>query len=353
MRRLSLAAVFAAFLVSAGCSSSTPANLFSDTESHSFSTDSIQLVVHVSVDGLRQDAVTKWLDNLPAYRRLREQGAFTLNARTAPTRGNTLPNHTSQLTGRVVAGPDGHGWAGNRYANPAVTIHSNKGSYVASVFDVAHENGLRTALFTSKSKFAVFANSYPEAIDAYVYKRDATGLTTRFVDSLRTGTFGYAFLHLRNPDTAGHRFGWRLLTWHPYGKAIFNTNRQIARVLKAIDDDPKLHGRTAVILTADHGGHRFNHGADHPLDYTIPFYVWGPGLPAADLYDLAGDRRADPGGEQIPDSAAAQPIRNGEAANVALALLGLDPVPGSTIGATQPLLQLGTLPAADSTTSSR
>lgn len=334
----------------AGCSSGTPANLFSSAESYSTSTDSIALVVHISVDGLRQDAVTKWLDDLPAYRRLREQGAFTLNARTAPTRGNTLPNHTSQITGRVVAGPDGHGWNGNRYSNPAITIHTNKGAYVASVFDVAYENGLRTALFASKSKFAVFANSYVESIDTYVYRRDAAELTTRFVDSLRTGTYGYAFLHLRNPDTAGHRFGWRLRSWHPYGRAIFDTNQQIARVLRAIDDDPALRGRTAVILTADHGGHSFNHGAEHPLDYTIPFYVWGPGIPgSADLYDLAGDRRADPDTAQIPDSAQAQPIRNGDAANLALALLGLNPVPGSTIGATLPLLQPGTAVAADST----
>nr|MBX2819748.1 hypothetical protein [Rhodothermaceae bacterium] len=59
----------------------------------------------------------------------------------------------------------------------------------------------------------------------------------------------------------------------------------------------------------------------------------------ADLYDLAAHSRTDPGEDQIPDGVDNQPIRNGDAANLALSLLGLDAVPGSTLGADVPLLQ--------------
>jgi len=323
------------------CGSNSDGNLFADAPSYSNNSLPVKHVVHISIDGLRQDAVVKWLDDLPGYKRLRAQGAFTHNARTTPTLGNTLPNHTSQLTGRVVAGPNGHAWDTNRYPDESVTLHSNKGSYVASVFDVVNDAGLKSLLFTSKSKFAVFQNSYTDKIDAYVYQSNTRKLTDRFVDSLRTGTYSYAFLHFRNTDTNGHRFGWRIWSWHPYAWAVRKSDQRISSILKAIDEDPVLRGTTAVIVTADHGGHGHAHGPDHVLDYTVPFYVWGPGIPSADLYDLAAHDRTDPGEEQIPDGADNQPIRNGDAANLSLLLLGLDSVPGSTLGADVPLVHLG------------
>ena len=335
-----LLALFLSLLLGA-CGSSSNENLFADAPSYSNSNLPVKHVVHISIDGLRPDAVSKWIDDLPGYKRLRLQGAFTHNARTTPTFGNTLPNHTSQLTGRVVAGPDGHGWDTNRYPDESVTIHSNKGSYIASVFDVASDAGLKTALFTSKPKFAVFKNSYPEKIDTYLYQSNTRKLTDRFVDSLRTGTYAYAFLHFRNTDSNGHRFGWRVWSWHPYAWAVRKSDQRISSILKAIDEDPVLRGTTAVIVTADHGGHGHAHGPKHVLDYTIPFYVWGPGIPSTDLYDLAAHDRTDPGQEQIPYGVDNQPIRNGDAANLALSLLGLDSVPGSTLGDDVPLLNLG------------
>jgi hypothetical protein len=45
----------------------------------------------------------------------------------------------------------------------------------------------------------------------------------------------------------------------------------------------------------------------------------------------------NPGTNRLDYSASSQPIRNGEAANVALSLLGLGPVPGSTIDTNQDL----------------
>ncbi len=297
----------------------------------------IEHVVHISVDGLRPDAVTSFLDGLPAFDRLRRQGAFTDNARTTPTRGNTLPNHASQMTGRVVGGDDGHGWDTNRYPDRTRSMHDHKGEYVGSIFDALHASGRRTALFASKSKFAVFETSYGDVLSAYVYDGRTDRLTDHLVDSLRSGAFDYAFLHLRDPDTAGHRFGWRLWSWHPYMRAVRKADRQIGRILAAIDADDELRGTTAVIVTADHGGHGHDHGADDPRDYTVPFYVWGPGIAPGDLYALAQDLRADPGSDQIAADAQDQPIRNGDAANLALSLLGLPPIAGSTLGADAPL----------------
>ncbi len=60
--------------------------------------------------------------------------------------------------------------------------------------------------------------------------------------------------------------------------------------------------------------------------------VWGVGTAAGeDLYDLNPDYR-DPGRRRTTYAAARQPVRNGDTANLALRLLGLEPLPGSEAG---------------------
>ena len=70
----------------------------------------------------------------------------------------------------------------------------------------------------------------------------------------------------------------------------------------------------------------------------IPFYVWGVSIAAGvDLYELNPNTRLDPA-RSIPSmSAPVQPIRNGDAGNLALQLLGLPVIPNSTINASQDL----------------
>ena len=93
-----------------------------------------------------------------------------------------------------------------------------------------------------------------------------------------------------------------------------------------------------MVLTADHGGaagEDRHDEADEVETYRIPFVVWGRGIRPADLYDLNPDY-ADPGADQ-PAYDGPQPVRNGDLANLATDLLGLGPVPGSELGASQDL----------------
>ena len=88
---------------------------------------------------------------MPNLRSFLRRSAYTLNARTDPDFTKTLPNHTSQMTGRPVFGGAGHQVTYNE--DMQRTVHQEAGGYVASVFDVVHDHGGRTAVYAGKSKF--------------------------------------------------------------------------------------------------------------------------------------------------------------------------------------------------------
>lgn len=310
-------------------------------------------VIHVSIDGLRPDAVTALgPEKLPNFYRMRTEGAFTDNARTDHDSTVTLPTHTCQLTGRGVNGNAGHGWRKNTNPKKGVTIASNKGAYVASVFDVAHDHGLCTGEYASKTKFslhdiswdgengaadAVGADDGRDKIDVFVCLAETGQLIDRLVDDMKKQPLDYAFVHLADPDVYGHSNGWDPNPGSAYSNTVIRMDRLLGRIFDMVTTNEALAGRTFIIVTADHGGHEKGHSkAELWQNYTIPFSVWGPGVEAgAALYDLNQGNRLDPGTDRPNYFASVQPIRNGDAANLSLQLLGLPPVPGSTIGQAQ------------------
>jgi hypothetical protein len=295
----------------------------------------IEHVVAVSVDGLNPDA----LDDLgaakaPTFWRLVHEGASTFNARTDVERTDTLPNHTSMLTGRRV--DKDHGGHGV-YFNDTVegTLAEQTGVASASIFDVLADAGRTSSLFASKTKFEVFDRSWP-SITVYHDDADNNMLAEAAVEDLTDKEPAFSFIHLSAPDVAGHAHTWMS---PQYYAAVEDADANIGRIMNAIESDDDLADDTVLLVTADHGGNP--HVGLHtiptdPDNYTIPFLAWGAGVPAGvDLYDL-NPRRHDPGREQ-PAYGPGGPIRNGDIANAALALLGMPAVPGSEFGRTDPV----------------
>ena len=63
------------------------------------------------------------------------------------------------LTGRRVDDRHGgHGYTGN--FDTGGTVHRTAGHYVASVFDVVHDDGGSTAMFASKAKFRLYRRTW-------------------------------------------------------------------------------------------------------------------------------------------------------------------------------------------------
>src|SRR6185437_9809767 len=104
--------------------------------------------------------------------------------------------------------------------------------------------------------------------------------------------------------------------------AVGSVDGYLGAVFRLVDTDSQLKGKTAIILTSDHGGSGFAHG--NPTlreNYTVPAFVWGAGVARGDLYEMNRESRRDPGEERTDYAAEHQPIRNGDTGNLALSLL--------------------------------
>jgi hypothetical protein len=351
--RLTVVAAALACALLAGCpgpsdsaDTSRPAGTSDPPATEARAGRGVEHVVAISVDGLNPDAIRALgPSGAPALHRLLDQGAGTLNARTERELTRTLPNHTGMVTGRPIVGPDGHGVTVNE--DNGSTVHASAGHYVASVFDVVHDHGGSTAFYSSKDKLDLLDRSWNathgsrdrvgaddgrDKIDRYWLDSERDNVS-RLVSRLGRAPDDLSFVHLAEPDAAGHASGFMSPA---YLGAVRAADRQIRRVLSAVGDDDGLHDRVAVVLTADHGGLGGSHSdATRVADYTVPFIVWGPGVaPGADLYTLNDDSRERPG-QARPSYDGGQPIRNGEVANVVTGLLGLPDVPGSVLGRQQ------------------
>ncbi len=324
--------------------------------------EAAKFVIHVSVDGLNAQWMQRVVDagRAPTFKRLEQEGAWTANARTDYFYTVTLPNHTSMLTGRSVLQAPGlppgsfHGWTINDVPQLGATLHNTgnpSAKYIASVFDVVHDAGLSTALYTSKDKFIIYDQSYNETtgaanprgrdkIDTYFFQDDgpptySDGMNRRFLADLAAKHTNYCFVHYRDTDSAGHAFGWGS---PEYLQAVATVDGYLADVLHLVETDPALHGHTTIIVNTDHGGLGTNHGeAERAENYTIPIFVWGDGVGRGDLYAMNHDTRTDPGESRPEYALDHQPIRNGGTGNLALKLLGLGPIPGSVINSRQDL----------------
>lgn len=260
----------------------------------------LERVVLFSVDGMRPDAMTQ--ADAPAMRRLREQGAYTLSARTVMP-SITLPTHMSMFHG---VPPEVHGVISNEWrpipgsSFPGLIDLLRQQTRHAAVFYTWEE--LRDLWRPGSAAYTGFVNIYArggDVSDAAIARLAADYIVRERPD--------FTFVYLGLTDEIAHRSGWMSAE---YLRAVAGADAAIASVLTQMEQAHMLDS-TAVIVTADHGGHGQQHGTDVPEDMTIPWVVAGPGIKRS--YQIQ------------------TPVRIFDTAPTIAALLGL-PIPGAWQG---------------------
>jgi phosphopentomutase len=136
---------------------------------------------------------------------------------------------------------------------------------VPTVFTIAHEAGLRTAMVIGKDKL-VHLNA-PGTVDRYVLTALGDAAVANEAVAQVAAGFDLLFVHFPQTDYAGHGRGWMSAT---YLQQIADTDQAVGRILLA------LPAETTVIVTADHAGYGTTHGSSAPLETTIPWIIAGP-----------------------------------------------------------------------------
>ncbi|WP_191908039.1 alkaline phosphatase family protein [Nocardioides cynanchi] len=304
--------------------------------------------VVLTLDGLTSRAVKGALagGTAPHLAALAAGGASTLNARTEAEGTGLLSTLGGILTGRPVdptVGGTGVGWPGD----PGGTVANAAGHYVSSVFDIVHNAGRHTALYSSRSAVGRLATSWDAAnggvdpvgldngtakIGRYVPTRTDAELVDSLVAQLSTKPPTLAVAQLSALSNAGIHHGFRS---PEYAASLAATDRLVGRVVDAIAANPALAGHTLLVVTANRGGSRkTSDPTTLPSVYRVPLLVSGPGvLPGGDLYAM-NPQYTDPGSAN-PGYDLPAPIRNTLVADLVTKQLGLPPVPGSTMGWSQ------------------
>lgn len=271
-------------------------------------------VLVVSIDGLRPDAIESY--GAATLQRLMREGSYTLSGRTIDP-SKTLPSHTSMLTGQP---PDRHGVLWN------TAVAADRASIDApNVFGLARAQGYTTAAFFGKAKFQPLQVAgtldYSQAPGGWFGRWSSRRTVSDVAGYLEKARPNVLFVHLTDPDAAGHRAGWMT---PEYGRAVLEADRAVSQLITRAGEAFGA-GNFSLIVTADHGGHETNHGSADARDVTIPWIAWGrgvkPGLlggstirtmdtAATVLWLLAVDRPADWAGRPVMDAFSA-PLAGG------------------------------------------
>jgi len=237
----------------------------------------IKHVVIISIDGLRPDALD--LADTPALDDLRAKGAYCPNAQTVKI-SRTLPSHASMLSGMI---PEKHGIF---WGLPYIGWPGMNGP---TLFNVAHEAGLSTAMVFGKEKlnYLVLPNSVDKLFGTDAHDPEIKEWAVEFIQS---GLPNVLFIHFPDVDRVGHDYGWMSPNQL---HAVTFVDGLIGEIVAALESDGYLNN-TLLIITADHGGHDKRHGDDSPIDRTIPWLVVGPAVSPGviltnriDTYDTA------------------------------------------------------------------
>jgi predicted AlkP superfamily pyrophosphatase or phosphodiesterase len=224
-------------------------------------------VVLIVVDGMRPEGMLQ--AGTTGMRRLGKMGASSLSAQTIMP-SVTLPTHMSMFHGVL---PEVHGVTSNEWkpmpdgAVPGIIDLVRREKRKAAAFYTWEQ--LRDLSRPGSLVYSSFVNIYgPDGADS------DRAISRLAADYLVREQPDFTFIYLGLTDEVGHRYGWLS---KEYLQAIAGADEATAHVLRTLESAGLL-ASTAVLLTADHGGHERAHGTEMPEDMTLPWVLAGTGV---------------------------------------------------------------------------
>ena len=229
-------------------------------------------VVLVGIDGLSPEGIRRV--DAPAFKELMKIGAQTLHARgVIPTVSS--PNWASML---MAAGPEQHGvtsndWEPNRFEIPPVAIGTGR-TFPTIVGELRRARpNAAIGVFHDWDGFGrlVERNAATVIVDLDGPKETIERAVAWWATVERPTL---TLIHLDHVDHAGHAQGWLS---PEYLDAVAEADRLLRSVVVSLRAR-RLWDRTAIIVTADHGGVGKKHGGLTQAEIEIPWIAAGAGI---------------------------------------------------------------------------
>lgn len=295
----------------------------------------VKRVVVIDIQGLRSNTVKA--GRAPFLSSLVAQGAATFQARADNDNRLALPNTISLLSSRPVATTiGGHGVTSNRYSGPSV--HAAAGQYVSSIYDMAHNLGMRTAFYSGDARSKLVTRTWDSSLagsDKYGVDNGRGKIDGRLISTSDADPYKAArqaltdrparitVLQLGDVLRAGERYGWHSTE---YVRAVSVADTRLRRLVGGLQGTASTAGSTLVVVTASVPGAPVS-----TYGYGVPLVVWGPSVPHADLYAMNPQYTRPAGSQRLP--ATGTPINTGVIANLAASALTLPAIPRSRFDA--------------------
>ncbi|MDB9786655.1 alkaline phosphatase family protein [Bacteriovoracaceae bacterium] len=218
------------------------------------------LTILISIDGLRPDALKK--AQTPYIDRLRKNAVCDKIARTVLP-SLTLPSHTSMLFG-VSSRKHGIWW--NSYREEVGLIKIN------GIFDLVQIKGHRSAMIAGKEKFKHFVGIRPNGMripSIFHLEPDSSKFPKLFYDVVIKKQVDFVFIHFRDADSAGHKYGWMS---ESQMNAISRVDGAIGEIINMLIEN-KLRDKTSILITSDHGGTGKSHFTPISKNLNIPWIL--------------------------------------------------------------------------------
>lgn len=250
-------------------------------------------LVLIVADGLRADKVFELQKNgtsrAPYLRSIvTEKGSWGVSHTRVPT--ESRPGHVALIAGFYEdVSAVTKGWKDNPVEFDSV-FNRSKYVWAWGAADMVHlftkgDNGKHVFACTYDNNEVDFADGDASRLDTWVFRKFETFLLNApsnqtLRDMLQQEKVVF-FLHLLGLDTNGHGYNPDSVEYY---ENIALVDRNVRTVVRLIEDFYQDDGKTAYILTSDHGMTDWgNHGAGNPSETETPLIAWGAGIGQARL----------------------------------------------------------------------